>query len=119
MMQSIAVQIILLLVFFNSAQATQLRKCGEFDQNTINNLYADDSKPPIRYQNQFADILEAFDNNDTDRVEELFKSLEIETMADLDFDDEPTGPSYTGNVIKYVVCLVISKNLPKHLKVPK
>lgn len=99
-MWSIANKSILLFLIISSANGDiKLRRCGEFDNSeTVAQIMKKNSEP-MPFQHELEEILDFYKNNNNERMEELFTSLENQTLAEI--DDQPI--IYGGKIIKYVV----------------
>lgn len=98
-MQSIEVRIVFLFLFLSCVSA--LRNCGELEKNDlIRHILEEDSKP-LPYQNKIDQLFDAFDENDSQRMEEIYHYLANTTIYDLDDSDSMVNSEYAG--IKYVV----------------
>lgn len=82
---------VLFLLLLLSGVNAGLRECGEFNEEYL------DIFP---YQNDLKKIFDAFDENDTQRMEEMIELLGNEGALDLN-DGDPT--KYKNDPIKYVV----------------
>lgn len=111
-MKTFDIQFVCILLLFGSAVEADLRKCGEFDQSEIVRQAVKKYSKPMPFQQEFEEILDAFEKDDNESMEEIFKKLENDTLSYA--DDEPMN--YTENIIKYVVwikqqCQYYSKKL--------
>lgn len=86
-----------------------LRNCGEFDKDeTIGEILKEYSKP-LPYRTILNHIFYAFDENDTQRMEEMFKLLKRTKVKDLDdsesetFVEDSDPLDYSEERIKFVV----------------
>lgn len=99
-MWSVATKSILLLLIISSANGEiKLRRCGEFDNSETVAQVMKKNSEPMPFQHELEEILDSYKSNNNERMEELFTSLENQTIAEL--DDQPMN--YSGKIIKYVV----------------
>lgn len=86
--------VVLFLVLYNSAEA-KLRECAEFDQNDEVARAIREYSEVLPFEHELEQLFDAFDKNDYERMEAVYKSLGNLKIDDVeDYGKEP---------IKYVV----------------
>lgn len=101
-MQSIKFRIVLLALF--SCSVSGLRNCGEFEKDEIIDHALKESSKPLPYQNEIDQLFDAFDENDSQRMEKIYQYLANTTTDELD-DSDSEYSDYAANRIKHVVSL--------------
>lgn len=100
-MKLIFVQFVLLYLVFCNVDA--LSKCAESNKSGIFARAVEKDAELLPFKEELGEILDAFQDGNTERVEELFKSLENVTIAEP--EDSP-HTNYAGKIIKYVVSVI-------------
>lgn len=109
-MKSIAIQFAFVCLLF-SVEAR--RKCAELEKSETLARSVVNNAEALPFQKEIENIFDAFNNNDDERVEELFKSLENEVDTEpnevvTEPQDAPTN--FGKKVIKYVVSFFFERS---------
>lgn len=97
-MQSITFGIVCVFVFLCSVSA--LRNCGEFEKDEIIHRILEEDAKPLPYQNEIDQLFDAYDKDDSHRMEEIYQLLANVTKEDSESTDYS---EYAANRIRYVV----------------
>lgn len=100
-MKLICVQFVVLYLVFSKTNA--LPKCAESNKSGIFVRAVEKDAEQLPFKEELGEIFDAFQDGNTERVEELFKSLENVTIAEP--EDSP-NTNNAGKIIKYVVSVI-------------
>lgn len=106
-MQSIKIQIVFLSLFVILCSVGGLRNCGEFDKEEIIEYVLKEDSKPLPYQHVLDQLFDAFDGNDSLRMEEMYKLLENVEPYD---SDDSESQQYATNPVRHVVCFDSNSN---------
>lgn len=103
-----------------SCSASGLRNCGEFEKDEMIDEILREYSKPLPYQNVLDQLFQAYDEKDSNRMEEMYKHLEgTQTDESEEFDESlPIEYSeYAKKRIKFVVSLHLKKKNQVNLSI--
>lgn len=112
-MQSIKIQVVFLFLFVISCSVRGLRNCGEIGKNEIIDYVLKEDSKPLPYQHVLDQLFDAFDGNDSLRMEEMYKLLEnVETYE----SDDSESQQYATTPVRHVVSFRLNYTENMHPK---